>query len=103
MVLNTAFDYDTEKHGTGIEELGRLTQYTVPVVVQRSRILRTRAKFDLPWSCTFELDVDDEQIDQSQLLEWLDIAGRQIGLGDWRPEKSGMFGRFTAPDIEKAE
>ena len=103
IVLNTAFDYDTEKYGTGIEDLGRSTQYTVPVVVQRSRILRTRAKFDTPWSCTFELDVDDEQIDQSHLLEWLDIAGRQIGLGDWRPEKSGMFGRFTEPNIEKVE
>ena len=90
------------KYGTGIEELGRSTQYTVPVVVQRSRILRTRAKFDIPWFCTFEVDVDDEQIDQSHLLEWLDIAGRQIGVGDWRPEKSGMFGRFSASDIEKS-
>ena len=103
MVLSTAFDYDTEKYGTGVEKLGRSTQYTVPVVVKNSRILRTRAKFDEPWSCTFELDVDDEQIDLSQLLEWLDIAGRQIGLGDWRPEKSGVFGRFTTPDIEKVK
>ena len=103
VVLRTTFDYDREKYGTNIEKLGRSTQYTVPVVVQRSRILRTRAKFDTPWSCTFEVDVDDELIDQSQLLEWLDIAGRQIGLGDWRPEKSGMFGRFTEPNIEKVE
>ena len=103
MVLSTAFDYDREKYGTGIEELGRSTQFTVPVVVNRSRILRTRAKFELPWSCTFEVDVDDEQIDQDNLLEWLDIAGRQIGLGDWRPEKSGMFGRFTASKIDESK
>ncbi|MDE0078579.1 MAG: hypothetical protein OXO50_13740 [Caldilineaceae bacterium] len=103
MVLSTAFTYDTEKYGTGVEELGRTTQYTVPVVVKNSRILRTRAKFDPPWSCTFVVDVDDELIDQSQLLEWLDIAGRQIGLGDWRPEKSGMFGRFAESDIERVD
>ncbi len=103
IVLSTAFDYDTKKYGTNIKKLGRSTQYTVPVVVQRNRILRTRAKFDTPWSCTFELDVDDEQIDQSHLLEWLDIAGRQIGIGDWRPEKSGMFGRFSASEIKKVE
>lgn len=103
MVVSTAFAYDTEKYGTGVEELGRTTQYTVPVVVKNSRILRTRAKFDTPWSCTFEVEVDDELIDQSQLLEWLNIAGRQIGLGDWRPEKSGMFGRFTESDIERVE
>lgn len=103
MVLSTAFDYDTKRYGADIDELGRSTQFTVPVVVKRSRILRTRAKFDTPWSCRFEVDVDDEMIDLSQLLEWLDIAGRQIGLGDWRPEKSGMFGRFAEPDIEKVE
>ncbi len=103
MVLSTSFQYDQKKYGTGIEKLGRSTQYTVPVVVNRSRILRTRAKFELPWSCTFEVDVDDEQIDLRQLLDWLDIAGRQIGLGDWRPEKSGMFGRFAEPEIEKVE
>ena len=103
LVLSTAFDYDREKYGTGIEELGRTAQYTVPVVVQRSRILRTRAKYDDPWSCTFELDVDKDLIDPRHLLEWLDIAGRQIGLGDWRPEKSGMFGRFTASKFDDGE
>ena len=103
MVLSTSFQYDQETYGTCIEELGRSTQYTVPVVVNRSRILRTRAKFDPEWSCTFKVDVDDEMIDLSQLLEWLDIAGRQIGLGDWRPEKSGMFGQFAEPEIEKVE
>ena len=101
VVLSSAFKYDKKKYGTDVEKLGRSTQYTVPVVVKSSRILRTRARFDMPWSCTFEVDVDDELIDQSQLLEWLDIAGRQIGLGDWRPEKSGMFGRFTVSDSDK--
>ena len=42
-------------------------------------------------------------IDLSQLLEWLDIAGRQIGIEDWCPEKNGMFSRFTEPNIEKVE
>ena len=100
VVLSTAFDYDKEKHGESIEEIGRSAQFTVPVVVQRSRILRTRARFDTPWSCQFEIDTDEELIDKTQLLEWLDIAGRQIGLGDWRPQTSGTFGRFTVKGIE---
>ena len=103
VVLSTAFDYDREKYGTGIGKLGRSTQYTVPVVVKSNRILRTRAKFDTPWSCTFEVDVDDELIDQDNLLEWLDIAGRQIGVGDWRPQKSGMYGRFTTSKIDESK
>ena len=100
VVLSTSFDYDKKKYGTALEKLGKSAQFTVPVVVQRSRILRTRAKFDTPWSCIFEVDTDEELIDKSQLLEWLDIAGRQIGLGDWRPQTSGTFGRFTVQGIE---
>ena len=90
-----AFDYDRERMGTTVEELGKSAQFTVGVVVQRNRILRTRALFE-PWSLTFTLDCDDELVDQEQLETWLDIGGRRIGLGDWRPEKSGSYGRFTA-------
>ena len=100
VVLSTKFTYDSERYGETVDELGKRTQFVVPVVVQRNRILRTRAKFEPPWDCIFEVDVDDEIVDKSQLLEWLDIAGRQIGIGDWRPERSGVFGRFKVTDIE---
>ena len=93
-----SFDYDRSM-GTTAEELGKSAQFTVGVVVQRNRILRTRAKFD-PWGCTFVLDVDDELCDQEQIETWLDIGGRRIGLGDWRPEKSGVYGRFEVVKIE---
>ena len=94
------FVYDKNKYGTTVEELGRLTQFTVPVVVQRNRIMRTRAKFD-KWQCTFEIDVDEALIDQQDLMDWLDIAGHRVGLGDWRPQKSGRFGMFEAWLAEK--
>ena len=69
------------------------------LVVQRSRILRTRAKFD-EWGVRFIVEVDQELVDKAQLSAWLDIAGRRIGLGDWRPEKSGHYGRFQLEAIE---
>ena len=93
------FFYDREKYGATIEELGKTTQFTTGVVVQRSRVLRTRAKFDTPWSCSFTLDCDDDLVDRDRLVAWLDIAGRRIGLGDWRPEKSGDYGRFETVRI----
>ena len=96
-----SFDYDKDRYGTTLKELMKSAQFTVPVVVQRNRILRTRAKFD-DWSCTFQVEVDDELVDQGQLATWLDIAGRRIGLGDWRPEKSGHYGRFTVEAITAA-
>lgn len=102
VVLKTTFTYDFERYGETVDELGKRVQFVVPVVVQRNRLLRTRAKFDLPWACLFEVDVDEELVGESQLLEWLDIAGRQIGLGDWRPEKSGVYGRFSVESIDEA-
>ena len=93
----TEFDYD-KSLGINAEELCKTVQFTVGVVVQRSRILRTRAKFD-EWGATFIVEVDDELVDQEQLVTWLDIAGRRIGLGDWRPEKSGHYGRFETESI----
>ncbi len=94
-----SFEYDHTKYGIDLEKLSHTTQFTTPVVVQRNRILRTRAKFD-NWDCTFIVDVDEELVDKEQLLTWLDIAGRRIGLGDWRPEKSGHYGRFRTIDIQ---
>lgn len=93
------FDYDTSL-GETPEELGETVQFTVGVVVQRSRILRTRAKFD-EWSVTFTVEVDDELVDEEQLWNWLDLSGRRIGIGDWRPEKSGHYGRFAIKQLEK--
>ena len=100
LVTDSAFEYDTERYGVKLAELSKSTQHTVPVVVQRARIMRTRAKFDLEWSCTFEVDGDDELVSVDHLERWLDISGRRIGLGDWRPEKSGTFGRFKTVSIE---
>ena len=95
VVLSTSnFTFDHDKYGNTIEEWGKNCQFTEVVVVQRARLLRTRAKFD-NWSVEFELDTDDELIDKHHLDRWLDVAGRRIGLGDWRPQKSGTFGRFS--------
>ena len=94
-----SFDYDTKALGKTIEELGDKAQFTVPVVVQRQRIERTRSKFDT-WSVTVIIEADKELVDQTQLDAWLDIAGRRVGLGDWRPEKSGDYGRFEVASMK---
>lgn len=52
------------------------------------------------WEARFRIEVDDELVDQEQLEAWLDIGSRRIGLGDWRPEKSGHYGRFEVLSID---
>ena len=94
------FIYDHTTLGSTLAELSKSTQFVAPVVVQRARLLRTRARFD-EWAIVFTIEVSDELVDKKQLESWLDISGRRIGLCDWRPEKSGSFGRFTTESIEE--
>ena len=93
------FTYDVDRYGGDLERLVQTTQFRIGVVVQRQRILRTRAMFEPPWGCFFTVDCDDSLVDQQQMEAWLDIAGRRIGLGDWRPEKSGDYGRFETVSV----
>ena len=95
----TDFTWDKERGGHTLDEICQKAQFTTPVVVQRNRIMRTRARF-YDWTCTFIVDSDDELVDKSMLETWLDIAGRRMGLGDWRPATSGHFGRFETTLIE---
>ena len=101
IVLGDAeFEYDRERYGTTVEQLGKNAQFTTGVVVQRNRVLRTRTMFE-EWEARFRIEVDDELVDQEQLETWLDIGSRRIGLGDWRPEKSGHYGRFEVLAVEE--
>jgi len=91
--------FDEERYGTILEEWGRTTQFSVPVVVQRARLMRTRAMFE-DWSISFEVERDEDLIDLQQLASWIQVAGRRIGVGDWRPQKSGHYGRFELVSID---
>lgn len=101
LVLKSAFTYDVGKYGSTLGELGKSTQFTEGVVVNGKRVLRTRAMFETPWECQFMVDVDDTLVERDKLAGWLTIAGRRIGLGDWRPEKSGIYGRFAVNSISE--
>lgn len=102
LVVDTTFAWDQDRYGDGsdLDDLAKKTEFTTPVVVQRNRVLRTRARFETPWSVEAVIETDDDLVDQERLTTWLDVAGRRIGLGDWRPEKSGVHGRFSVASIE---
>ena len=99
MVFRSAFKYDRDKLGNTPEEVANKAQFVTTAVVQRSRVLRVRPKFD-EWSATFSVEYDEELVDRAKLERWIDIGGRRIGLGDWRPEKSGRYGRFELVSID---
>lgn len=61
------------------------------VQVQRNGINRTRPAIRVGWEATFDLLVLlPEYVDRNSLRETIEVAGRLIGLADYRP----TFGRF---------
>ena len=60
------------------------------VRIGQSRVSRMRPIFN-EWSATITLHVEDTMVNTARVDEWLNAAGTQVGLGDWRPQ----YGRFT--------
>lgn len=58
------------------------------------RILAHRPMFP-EWSLSFTLQLDTELMDSKILREIVDAAGKRVGLGDFRPDRKGPFGRFV--------
>jgi hypothetical protein len=59
----------------------------------RGRNVLHRPQFD-KWSVNFECTFDESQIEVPVMKELFDIAGKSVGVGDWRPAKKGRFGKF---------
>ena len=64
--------------------------------------LRYRPEFR-DWSCTLKISYDEDLISGSQVVNLFMRAGLQVGVGDWRPEKDGDFGRFLVGEQDMLE
>jgi hypothetical protein len=70
-------------------------RFVKAVRVGAAKVVRTRPVFR-DWRFDLEGTIDTEVLDFADLEAVLKIAGQVIGLGEWRPEKGGSYGRFTA-------
>ena len=67
-----------------------------PVVVNRARVVRIRPTFSAGWELEFTLEVIDDQINSELVQDVLALAGKTVGIGDFRPK----FGRFSVARFE---
>lgn len=67
-----------------------------PVVVNRARVVRIRPTFKAGWELEFQVEVIDEQINAELVQDILVLAGKTVGIGDFRPK----FGRFRVAQFE---
>ena len=99
LVQTVRFDCADYAPDTSKAEIIKEAHFPSPVKVGRATIMRTRALFR-EWRAEVVVDCLDELVDSLALERWANIAGRLIGLGDWRPDCSGEYGRFTVESIK---
>lgn len=65
------------------------------VKVGQSKVMRTRPFFQT-WGCIFEVQIDESVIEVDTVRHAIQMAGRLVGIGDWRPgaPRGGSWGRF---------
>lgn len=63
------------------------------------RILAHRPCFN-DWRLAFEIELDTDLMSAKLLREIVDAAGKRIGLGDYRPDCKGPFGKFVVSHWE---
>jgi hypothetical protein len=66
-----------------------------PVVIPatKGRLVRYRPRFD-EWSISGTLAFDERLVDERLVRTCVDEAGMYVGIGDFRPQKKGPYGRF---------
>lgn len=55
--------------------------------------LRYRAEY-INWHAVLSIQYDAGVINPAQIANLLNHAGFSVGIGEWRPERNGQFGRF---------
>lgn len=53
------------------------------------------------WECKVPVEFIASRITLDQLVNLLDRAGYSVGLGEWRPQKNGTYGRFRVEKVEE--
>lgn len=61
--------------------------------ISRSADLRYRAEFT-EWSSMLDITYLRSMIDRDSLVNLVQAAGEFIGIGEWRPQRGGGYGRF---------
>lgn len=60
------------------------------VNIQKNKVTRTRPIFK-NWSADITVEFDPSLLNEEDVRRWIEVAGQQVGLMDWRPR----YGRFS--------
>lgn len=66
----------------------------------KGRVIVIRPKWT-NWQIEFNLTVDEDSITQEMVERIITNAGKYIGIGSYRPQNKGQFGRFEITELLK--
>lgn len=83
------------KGPTDLEELWAKDEFRIAALVKvgMSRVMRTRPIIR-QWELVVPVQYDPSLVDRAVVMKWVEVAGQQVGLSDWRPR----YGRFTVSE-----
>lgn len=61
----------------------------------KARVMVYRPKWNT-WECEFTLMVDNDTLTLQTIKDIIEAAGKYLGVGSYRPEHTGEYGRFIA-------
>lgn len=102
VIVNTAkcpLEYDGPRDLKKLWDDGRFA-FRKAVVVGQARISRCRPIFP-EWTFTAEIVYDSEVIDKAEIIQAANMAGQLCGIGDYRVERGGDYGRFEVTEVLK--
>jgi len=78
--------------------------YTIAAVNPntRGRMLVTRPRFN-EWGTEMTVTCEEDSISTDTIQRIMEYAGRFVGVGDWRPEKKGKFGKFRLVSVKEVK
>ncbi len=63
--------------------------------------IRYRGAFD-PWAAAVTLQYNASLMSDEQIVHLFNVAGFGVGVGEWRPQRDGIYGRFHVESIGKS-
>lgn len=99
VINNPLIEHDGPKNATATDLWAvpkRRFIHTASVKIQRNRIMRTRPYFQ-KWELEFDVEVDGSVMQKGDIQQLLEVGGRLVGLGDYRPK----FGKFEVVSFQE--
>jgi hypothetical protein len=95
-------DAITILNGSGPAKDFEVDSRPVTIPATKGRVMRHRPRFD-QWGARFDILLDDELLSIEMAQKLLEEGGHSIGIGDFRPDKRGPFGRFRVTSFKENE